>query len=90
MQVAEVNNIILLFPQTTAVPIYNRLGCWDWFGYVNKWFREYDFFKNLRILFLFTIVNARYLELKKNIIAATKKGAQILPIHRMLTRVVNE
>lgn len=38
MEVAEVNNIIVLFPQTTAVPDYNPLGCWDWYGFVNVWF----------------------------------------------------
>ncbi|XP_037051803.1 uncharacterized protein LOC119085492 [Bradysia coprophila] len=49
IEVAEVNNIIVLFPQTTAVPVYNGNGCWDWFGYTNKWFREYDFEKNFGI-----------------------------------------
>ncbi len=50
MEVAEVNNIIVLFPHTTAVPSYNQGGCWDWYGYLNKWFREYDFLENLRFL----------------------------------------
>lgn len=37
MEVAEVNNIIVLFPQISAVTI-NPAACWDWFGYLNTLF----------------------------------------------------
>jgi len=37
MEVAEVNNIIVLFPQIVATPV-NPVACWDWFGYLNTLF----------------------------------------------------
>jgi poly(3-hydroxybutyrate) depolymerase len=30
---ADTNNIVVLYPQTIAVPPNNGLGCWDWWGY---------------------------------------------------------
>lgn len=33
---AESNNIVVLYPQVSAVPGANPLGCWDWFGYTGK------------------------------------------------------
>ena len=30
---ADSNRIIVLYPQTTALPPGNPNGCWDWFGY---------------------------------------------------------
>jgi len=32
--VADLNNIIILFPQTTN-GVLNPMGCWDWFGYTS-------------------------------------------------------
>jgi poly(3-hydroxybutyrate) depolymerase len=32
MEVAEKNNIIVLFPQTTST-LLSPAACWDWFGY---------------------------------------------------------
>jgi len=32
--VADLNNIIILFPQTTN-GLLNPMGCWDWFGYTS-------------------------------------------------------
>ncbi|XP_037045323.1 uncharacterized protein LOC119080854 [Bradysia coprophila] len=37
MEVAEVNNIIVLFPQISAIAV-NPAACWDWFGYLNTLF----------------------------------------------------
>jgi len=37
MEAAEVNNIIVLFPQIAAIPA-NPVACWDWFGYLNTLF----------------------------------------------------
>ncbi len=44
MEVAEVNNIIVLFPQIAAVPV-NPAACWDWFGYLNTLFGKFDYSK---------------------------------------------
>ena len=30
---ADTNRIVVLFPQVTASPFTNPLGCWDWWGY---------------------------------------------------------
>ncbi|XP_037043060.1 uncharacterized protein LOC119079339 [Bradysia coprophila] len=35
MGVAEVNNIIVLLPQISAVPFINPYACWDWFAYLD-------------------------------------------------------
>jgi len=32
LEVAELNNIILVFPQVRP-GIFNKHGCWDWYGY---------------------------------------------------------
>ena len=40
MEVAEVNNIIVLFPQIAAIAV-NPAACWDWFGYLNTFFRMF-------------------------------------------------
>lgn len=34
-QVADVNNIIILYPQATSNLLANPNACWDWWGYVN-------------------------------------------------------
>jgi hypothetical protein len=36
-EIAESNNIIVLYPQTQNSDIYpyNPLGCWDWWGYTD-------------------------------------------------------
>jgi hypothetical protein len=34
--VAEVNNIIVLYPQVQKNLFINPLGCWDWWGYTGK------------------------------------------------------
>ncbi|CAL8131438.1 unnamed protein product [Orchesella dallaii] len=39
IEVAELNNIIVLFPQTVAT-LSNPNGCWDWWGYLNIMFRK--------------------------------------------------
>jgi len=36
-EVAEANNIIILYPQVTAT-LSNPQGCWDWFGYTGLMF----------------------------------------------------
>ena len=38
-EVGELNNIIIIFPQATAI-IDNPLGCWDWWGYTVKFYRK--------------------------------------------------
>jgi poly(3-hydroxybutyrate) depolymerase len=39
LEAAELNNIIVLFPQTVANSIVgNPQGCWDWWGYLNNLF----------------------------------------------------
>ena len=30
---ADTNRIIVLFPQVSAAPLTNPMGCWDWWGY---------------------------------------------------------
>jgi hypothetical protein len=39
MDAAELNNIVILFPQIVAAGI-NAGSCWDWFGYLNPYFRK--------------------------------------------------
>lgn len=36
MQVAEVNNIIVLFPQASSIFLTNPNACFDWWGYLNS------------------------------------------------------
>lgn len=38
LEVGEVNNIIILFPQIepSIVSPTNPMGCWDWWGYTTK------------------------------------------------------
>jgi hypothetical protein len=38
LEVAELNNIIILFPQVvpSVVSPINPIGCWDWWGYNTK------------------------------------------------------
>ncbi len=50
MGVAEVNNIIVLIPQTAPVPSINPLACWDWYAYLNNMYGEYSFLKNVGVL----------------------------------------
>ena len=38
-EVGELNNIIIIYPQATAI-IENPLGCWDWYGYIDKLYRK--------------------------------------------------
>lgn len=40
LEVAELNNIIILFPQVvpSVVSPINPIGCWDWWGYNSKEF----------------------------------------------------
>jgi len=38
-EVGELNNIIIVYPQATAI-IDNPLGCWDWWGYTVKFYRK--------------------------------------------------
>ncbi|CAG7660790.1 unnamed protein product [Allacma fusca] len=56
LQVAEANNIIMVFPQSVKSP-ENDIGCWDTYGFTGK-----DF--------------------------ATRKGAQVQVVHKMLQRVL--
>ncbi|KAI9552869.1 hypothetical protein GHT06_020753 [Daphnia sinensis] len=35
LEVAELNDIIVLFPQAIKTPLSNPQGCWDWWGYNN-------------------------------------------------------
>ncbi|XP_041371818.1 uncharacterized protein LOC121385275 isoform X2 [Gigantopelta aegis] len=37
-EVAELNNIIILYPQVVAAPPLNVNGCWDWFGYTGIYY----------------------------------------------------
>jgi len=39
LEAGELNNIIILFPQTIATGA-NPQACWDWWGYLNPLFRE--------------------------------------------------
>lgn len=34
-EVAELNQMVVLYPQTRIIPD-NPLGCWDWWGYTNE------------------------------------------------------
>jgi hypothetical protein len=34
--VAEMNNIIVLYPQVVKTTLTNPQGCWDWWGYTGK------------------------------------------------------
>jgi len=38
LEVAELNNLIILFPQVRPSLLFptNPMGCWDWFGYTTK------------------------------------------------------
>ena len=40
LEVAELNNIIVLFPQVvpSIIDPINPQGCWDWWGYTSKQF----------------------------------------------------
>jgi len=38
-EVAELNNIIIIYPQVIAL-IDNPMGCWDWWGYTVKFYRK--------------------------------------------------
>ncbi len=40
MEVAELNNLIILFPQVvpSVISPINPMGCWDWWGYTTKEF----------------------------------------------------
>jgi hypothetical protein len=40
LEVAELNNVIILFPQVvpSLVSPINPMGCWDWWGYNSKEF----------------------------------------------------
>jgi poly(3-hydroxybutyrate) depolymerase len=35
LEVAEDNNLVILFPQATSDMLKNPNGCWDWFGYTD-------------------------------------------------------
>jgi hypothetical protein len=48
LEAAELNNIILLFPQTVAT-VANPQGCWDWWGYLNPYFRKFTYSIYFRI-----------------------------------------
>lgn len=32
-EVADLNDIIVIYPQADAAPVWNPNGCWDWWGY---------------------------------------------------------
>jgi hypothetical protein len=40
LEVAELNNLIILFPQVvpSVISPINPIGCWDWWGYTTKEF----------------------------------------------------
>ena len=40
LEVAELNNVIILFPQVvpSVISPINPIGCWDWWGYTSKQF----------------------------------------------------
>lgn len=33
---ADVNRLVVVFPQVSANPVFNPKGCWDWWGYTGK------------------------------------------------------
>lgn len=33
---AEANNLVVLFPQATSIPVINGFGCWDWWGFTDS------------------------------------------------------
>ena len=35
-EVAETNNLVILYPQAIPDALKNPNGCWDWWGYTNK------------------------------------------------------
>lgn len=37
-EVGELNNIIIIYPQTIATNITNPYGCWDWWGYTGSYY----------------------------------------------------
>lgn len=78
MEVAEVNNIIVLFPQIAAIAA-NPASCWDWFGYLNTLFGM-SFINTFRMLFFKQYVFE---------FLATRQGNQVLATHRMMTRIVH-
>lgn len=40
-EVAEANNIIILYPQTALFPPYNPNGCYDWWGVTSIGYGKY-------------------------------------------------
>lgn len=40
MAVAELNNIIMVFPQV-KITVTNPRACWDWYGYTNDQYCKY-------------------------------------------------
>ena len=53
-QVADINNIIVVYPQAKSSTFTNPNGCWDWWGYADyNYCNELIFHKNIYlILFL--------------------------------------
>ena len=39
LEVGELNNIVMLFPQTIRSGLDNPNGCWDWWGYTDGNYR---------------------------------------------------
>ncbi|KAI3389917.1 hypothetical protein SNEBB_004971 [Seison nebaliae] len=37
-EVAELNNIVILYPQISKNAFTNPYGCWDWWGYTGMWY----------------------------------------------------
>jgi len=50
-EVGELNNIIIIYPQATAI-IDNPLGCWDWWGYTVKFYGKQRILNYTYCLFL--------------------------------------
>ena len=50
-QSADLNNIIIVFPQATSSILTNPFGCWDWWGYTSSNFGNM-FFK-IQFIFYF-------------------------------------
>jgi hypothetical protein len=48
LEVAEANNIVVLFPQAIKT-LDNPNGCWDWWGYVTALYGNFQLFPYIQI-----------------------------------------
>ena len=48
-EVADLNDIIILYPQAIANSLVNPLGCWDWYGYTGVAYGKNSFVTDLPI-----------------------------------------